>query len=815
MLSIFWRHLLAFYAGAKGLRRRPDHAITSVLLLGVSSGALFLITAIVDALLVRPPSGRAIDELVFIRPIDGGGVGRRVYIELARRNSTLSSASAWPHSPGEVAASPYLRFMQVRLQANGQHRPAFCHAVSANFFSTLGVSATEGRVFRADDDRAGAEPVALLRMDLLQALELQVGEWVEINARPFRIVGSLPTDYQTVDRSVFPEVWIPLAHAGVYIPGDQLDAGGWLSMLGRLAPGISAEAARVDLDAVAREIHLESAGSTRPLKFSVLSFTAARFASDGQRPRRVLLLGSAAAASFLLAICNFMLSTLLRALARRREVALRLALGAPWGMLASWLMGELLLVLTLGLGLGYALSTLGLAWLQRQQEFAAWLRAAAVALDLRCVGFVLISTLPALALVWGVTRVGSGSSDLSTRLAESPSAPRWRRALSMLLATQLGLACVLLALSLASVGALWAAKARALSVSTQGVLVMNVDVRELGPFDDRGRSNALYTRMIRQLQGVPGVLHAAGSNYEPLHGSNFTHVMTRGCEPAQAPDRCRARFAFVSPDYFSALASEFEQGRPMLHAELEQAANAVVINRAMADRFWPHESPLGETFPHWVPGQLNTVVGVVDKAPAPLLKAGNEPQFYLPFTTNTNPLFTLVVRVEGDPASMRQRLTAALRSTWPFAEPPEWHELSQAVDSQLSSLLAIVQGLLWTALVSSGVAASGLYYTSAFTATTTIRDSMLRLALGATWQGLVRAQLRRHVGSVLAGLSLGGIMAWGTGPLLAGLDVELTAPGHLHVALAAALLLPVVGLGLSLPVWRLRNVRVGQMLARE
>ncbi|MEO8181348.1 MAG: ABC transporter permease [Deltaproteobacteria bacterium] len=820
MGSAIRRSFVAFLAGIRSLRRRPSYAVVSILLLGTSSGALFLSAAIVDALLVRPPSARAAHELLAINsPLPEGAVSRPNYVDLAQRNTTLAGLVAY----GWAA--------RVVVQAGSFHLESLCQAVSPNFFSTLGLSPVRGRFFRAEDDVSGSEPVVLMTEALLHRLELEIGTLVRVNTQPFRIIGTLPDDYQALDRRTRPELWIPLAHVvPTYAPPWLLDGPTtrstvWLRLAGRLRPNVSPDAAREELNALAQQIQREHPDVVGYATFSVTSLPAARFSYD-PRARTMLLLGGSVVALFLLALTNFFLLTLVRSALRRQEIALRLALGASTGDIAAWLAGELATLLTLGLATGLGWSALALQWLESTPEVGAWLPAAAVSLDLRSGTFVVGIACAAATLVWLLACPRSGSHDLYLALKNSGSPLRRQRRLLRLLAGELGLALLLLSLSFAAVDALNAAAARPVPIRTEGVLLADVALAQLGWSNDYERPKVFYQELVDRLRSTPGVIDVALADRAPFAGFRYTNVFVGDVDPRLAPDKCTALFSDVGPDYFAALGLSLAEGRGITEADQVQKLylpngspsgkqNVAIVNRAMARRFWPdQDSPLGQDFLPWEGGSSTTVIGVVERASPADPQTPEGPQFYLPFMRESLNA-TVVVHVAGDSPATRQRLTDQLLPWWPLPEPPAWRSMQQQVEGGRSGLRTSVRVLLWIALFSSAVAGSGVYFFSAFTAMQTLRDTALRLALGATWQHLIQLHLQRVARSAALGVALGSALVYACRPIFSRLDVSIESPTPLHLAWAAAPLAVITMLGSFVPFLRLRRLDICRVLAKD
>jgi hypothetical protein len=347
---------------------------------------------------------------------------------------------------------------------------------------------------------------------------------------------------------------------------------------------------------------------------------------------------------------------------------------------------------------------------------------------------------------------------------------------------------------------------------TGRVLLLDADLRQLGwPETDLERVIAFYERASAAFARVPGVRASAAANRSPLVDTGFSSIQLPGSSEEEG---IGALYGFVSADYFTTLGSHFEQGRAISAEELRQKSSVAVINRAMADAFWPASSAIGKSFAAWPPFRF-TVVGVVDQTLSQALGSELRPQFYLPLSWDAQGRMTFLVQVERDSAELRQALTQQLSSWWPLRDPPHWRSLDDQVELSQFDLSAAVRVLLAVALFSAAVSALGLYFFSSFSAALALKEAALRLALGATWQALARRQIQLYAPTALLGLALGGLLVWGTHPVFHWLDVPTEAPSLQHLALALLPLLSLTLLGLAAPLWRLRRLDICRTLSLD
>jgi len=790
------RLVRGFGWGLRSSWRRPAYAIVSTLLIGASTAALFVVVAVLDALILRPPTARAPEELVFARRASKNVVSRPLYLDLQAKNATFAALFAFDDAS------------QVELRRGPLSLESACQAVSSNFFSTLGVTALEGHTFSDADELPGAEPAVVISRAVQARLSLRVGEQLELNSRSFRVIGVLPASYQSVERRFNPDVWIPLSQVTAYRPDWVPDNRGynWLNLGGRLKPQVTPALAVADLETLEHEIRLrlDPSDVDQP-EYSVSAFSPARLALDS-RARLTLLLGGAVAALFALTFSNFFALSSLRLLARRREIALRMALGGTRGDIASWLSGELALVLLLGVSLGRLASAALFSALKSVPPVAQFVDAARVALDGRSLGVGVVCVLLAGVWVWLTLVRQLEERELLVVIKETAAAPRRQRRFVALLAVQTALALCLVALSLGFLKTLGNVATRPLAFRTEHVLYADADARKFGWFNDRARSNTFYRTLIERLRRVPGVLDAAAASDLPLGPQHWAMGIAADAATGSPAGKWQGSFSHVSTGYWNTFGLQLRSGRAISDRESEGSSNVAVINHTMALLFWSGDAQaIGRTFQPWGGSPLRPVIGVVDDVPLGADERA-QPHFYIPYETNTNPTMILALHVQ--PNFDMQRLNEAWHEVWPDPNPPAWHPIREHISASLGNLTAAALLASWVALFGIAVIGCGLYFFSAFSAVQTLRESALRMALGARPLDLVRRQVRRYGRGILAGMLLGGVIAVGARPVLQAFQVDLQPPDLASVIVAAALLGGIALTGICVPLLRLRQIDI-------
>lgn len=791
-------------AGVRSARAKPPYLVICILVLGVSSGAMFTIIAIADAVLFRMPTAHAPEQLTFIRSsLPGGIVSCPDFLDLEERATRVQGLFA------------YDRATPVSVGVGAERITGRSQAVSGTFFETLGIAAVEGRVFTEADDRVGTEAVAMVAEDFARKNGISVGRIISINTRPFRVIGTVPADYVSVVRDARPEIWVPLAHVSAYRPSWLYTNRGshWLRLGGRIAPGELHSDVKAELDVLADGIAKENTGHNYGVTFTLASFPTLRL-SDDAAARTTVLLGGIVAALFALAFTNFFALTLIRLFGRRREIALRRALGARGLSIAAWLLGELGIVTVLGLVTGITASAWLLDALRFEPHIGALIASAGAKLDFRAVGLVAAITGLAALVVWVLLLRVQRRDDIWSTIKEGPSAPRSQRLFLSLLAAQLALAFFLLTVSAAFAAGLWSTVNRSLPIRATGTYLVHLDLRTLGWFSDHARVNRFHRDLQQALSEVPGVNAVGLSSRPPLDALGWTHVVVGERDPSLEPDRGLTSFGFVGPGYFSAIGLPLVSGREFEAVEIEQLRHVAIVNRAMVNRYWPDVAdPLGLVFRPWSGGALTTIVGVVDDALGDESEVG--PRFYLSYATTISgsSRATYAISVEDTGPELRQRLTAAIAAQWPEPGAPVPYPIEQHIAASRSELVTTVRLVLWITLFATLVTACGLYFFSAYTAALTRRDAAIRLALGATLLDLMRHHIGHYRRALLGGTLAGAALVAAARPALTFLDLPIQPPGAVYCLVALVPLVLIAIAGLCAPLWSLRRLDVSRTLS--
>jgi predicted permease len=786
----------------RSLVSKPSYVGISVLVLGVSIAAQLDLAAIVDATLLRPPSGRSPGEIAYVRSsLPSGTVSHLDFLDIRQRNTFFS---------GTVG---YASWARAGLSHDDDSTLAPCGVVSGNFFPTLGVEPERGRTITDGDDVKGAEPVALVSAGLAARWKLEIASIIRINTAPFVVVGVLPAGFQGIERDVRPDVWIPCASAAIL---DRYGMGlitnrdlQWIHVAGRLKPGISLGNAQAELAAIAKQLQRENPIVNTGMDLTLDSFRQLQFL-ENDSARTMLLISGIVWFLFVLAFVNFFSLTLLRIFTRRRELAIKLAMGATRSDIGGWLLGELALVSGLAMAAGYFLGRIFLLLLRLDPSLARLVDTAGIAINWRPVSIVALMVLVCALVVWLLAVRAACRVDLQSAIRESSAAPTRRRIVTALYALQFALALFLLAMASAFVDALHTVAVRRLPFRSENLLLMDVNLRTMGLTDLKAPE--FTERLLVAIRQLPGVIAASASSFPLLSTGGWTNLIIDGRDPALSPDKCFCRTGEVTPDFWQTVGISTLQGRTFTDADVAGKSPVGVINAAAARRFWPGGDAVGHVFRSSPHGPLITIIGVVSDVPQSTSSV-IDPLYYRPSHTAADARMILHIAVQRDSSTMREKIRQKLLTLWPDKNVPPLRPIQDQIDLASASLVTAVRLVIWVAGFATLVTGCGLYFFSAFTASQYLKDAAIRLALGASQSDIILAHVRRYRSAIIAGLVLAALLLAGAQSILNWFNIAVMSPTITLIAIAAVPLAVITIVGLCVPLLGISRLNVYRVIA--
>jgi putative ABC transport system permease protein len=791
--------------GFRRLVREPAFTAAAVLTLALGVGANVAVFAVVEAVLLRPLGYADADRLVILNHRDQRtGITKEFiamgdYVDIVARQSSF-----------EVVAG-YGSWQAMTLGDGEPYRVPVLGA-APGLLEALRVRPILGRTIQPEDSRPDAAPVMLLGHELWKTRfggdPAVVGRSVHVNQQDRTIVGVAPSGFQ------FP----PTATTGLILPqtipvtAPTQRKNGWIFAVARLKPGRTVEDGSADLAKVSRQLEQEYPQQNQASTYYAVSLRDALVGNT--KPALVLLL-AAVGVVLLIACANVANLLLARSLARRREMALRTALGAGRSRLAAQLLSE-------SLALAVVASIVGVL-------FANWGARALVSLVPASVNVPGLSDInvngPVLAFALGLTAlttVAFGLVAMTTvrlegaaailvgggRLSMSGAA---RRAASALVIAEVALAVVLLV----GAGLIVRTFSELLSVDP-GFRVDRVMTMEIGIPADRYKDvearAGYYRRAFATLRALPGVQEVGAAVVTPLTGNNWTVPFERPEQPVASGERAPdVGWQVASGPYFRALDIPLLAGRLFDERDRPDSPPVVIVSEAIQKRFFTNESAIGKRVK--TGDETSEIVGVVGDIRRAGLRDDPRADMYFPFERGPNNQITLFVRTSGDP----DRAVPALQSALKSVDSRTVVESTQSLAAIASESVRTTKLVLWllgifaaTALI---LAAVGIYGVMSYVVRQRTREIGTRIALGATRHDILWLVMREGVliaaGGTIAGLLIGLAATRSLTSILYG--VSASDPATL--AVAATVLMATIMAACYLPARRAASVDPARTLA--
>ncbi|HUG13081.1 MAG TPA: ABC transporter permease [Opitutaceae bacterium] len=785
--------------GARSLRKQPGFTTVAVLTLAFGIGANTAIFSVFEAVLLKPLPYPNPGQLVTLTDLHQKGYIRAAsfpnFADWREQNSVFQ----------EIAAASSVSY---NLAGDGEPERVLAQRVSAGFLPLLGISPGLGRWFTADEDRAGADRVAVISHGMwlrrFSGSSDVVGKRVILDSESYTVVGVMPDGFRTVAGGRFLsavdtcELWTPLATDADKSPRGSV----FLRVIGRLKPGVSLEGASGDMNAIAAglaELHpSENAG------FGIRVRDLHMDLAESARPA-VWLLAGAVALLLMLVCANVANLFLVRAAARTGEMTVRAALGASRARIVRQLLTESALVAACGGGLGVVFGWWGVGLLRRfLPQNQVPLNAAEI--NITVIAFTLAVSLAA-GLVFGLAPAWlSAKAGLNNALKNASKGAigggrgRLRHGLVV---GEVALAFMLLT------GAVLVAKSMEHLLKVDpGFRATNVLTMRLhlpgARYDASEKIRAFYDELLARLNALPGVESVGGVAALPMSGgiSTWSFAIDGRPEPVGAMNYTDVQSATI--DYFATLGIPLFRGRLFEEADHAGTSMVALINRQMVAKFWPGEDPVGRTI--GLAGQTHTIVGVVGDVRHFGLSANVRPETYVPHTQRAERSMMLAVRAKSDSEALAGAIRAQIAQLDPTVPLADVRTLEAAVASTTSDSRALVLLLGVFAGAALVLAALGLYGVISFSVGNRTREIGIRVALGAR-NGDVRSMVvRQGLLLVFCGLVLGLMASAASSRLLADLLYEVKPMDPLTYLLVSIALAAVALLALALPAWRATKV---------
>ena len=802
------------------LRKSPVFSAVAILSLALGIGANSAIFTLIDAVMLRMLPVVAPERLVQIDPYFDtrkGGFSYPLYEQLRDHNHAFSGMLTVSKTPLRLTDEP-------EGEAKGRY-------VSGNFFEVLGVRPLLGRAIIPEDDRiseGGGNPVIVISYSLWQRRfggdPAALGKTLPVEGKPFTIVGVLPPKFFGLQIGEMLDFVIPIANETKIRPKSWLadEFAGWLSVVGRLQPGVSPASARADLAVIFRQVNQAEAAQigdahNREIFLSRrIELTPASSGLSALRDRfsRPLLILMAVVGLVLLIACANVANLLLdRASSRRREMAVRLALGAGRRRLVRQLLTESLLLSTLGSLLALLLALWGSRFLVTMMANGRAPLHLDLHPDVRVLGFtaaicILTSILFGVAPAFRSTRVDAGPALKEGARSATPSRAWFGKALVM---AQVALSLVVLMAAGLFLGTLRNLRTMDAGFERGGILLVSVDPGSAGLHG--ARLSAFYQALLLRLDALPGVRASSLSLITPIVGGGVdlnAHVEGYTPQPHEDNDVYVNR---VSPGYFATFGTPLLAGRDFDWRDSADSPPVVIINETMARYYFHNANPLG----HRVAlgrGKPAEIAGVVADARYMSLREPVHRTVYVDAFQNLPAMddsLRLEVRTAADPLQLLAAVRAEVRNLGGAIPVKGETTFERQIDESLiqERLMATLSGFFGALALL--LAAIGLYGVLAYAVGRRTSEIGIRMALGADRRNVLWMVMRETVGLVIGGIVVGLPLTLAATRVLEKFLYGLTPADPLTMALAILTMLAAAAAAGYLPARR--ATRVDPMVA--
>src|SRR5215217_74744 len=789
----------------RGLVKRPGFTVIALMTLALGIGANTAIFSVVNAVLLRPLPFRDPEQLVIVwEDATFAGFPRNTpapanYVDWKNQNQSFS----------DMAATAETSF---NVTGDGDPERVTAHSVTGNFFPVLGVQPLLGRGFLPEEDRPGANKVVVLSYKLWQTRyggDRQIlNRDIQLNGEKYSVVGVMPASFQFLESEV--RLWVPLA-----LDQEQLAnrGGHYLNVVARLKRGVATSQAQADMNAVMRRIATDHPGDTFEGKMGAVVMPIRDQLVGNSRGSLVVLL-VAVVFVLLIACANVAGLLLARAVGRRREIALRMALGAGRPHIVRQLLTEsLLLSLTAGV-LGSLLAYWSFTFLQGLVPEEMML-STSLKLDTRILLFTILISIVTGIIFGLVPALQAAKVDLNEALKQSNTrVTSTGRLRSSMIVFEVALSLVLLIGAGLLIQTLFQIFGQYSVLEPEKVLTMRT-VLPREKYKEPQLRNNFYRQVLERIEHLPGVVSSGYSTSVPLSWkggtSGFYPEGIKAPIPGMAYD---ANHRQVSTNYLQAMNIPLRQGRYFDSRDNAQSMPVAIINETMARQYWPGENALGRRFKIGDPDdperQWKEIVGII----ADIRQMGiDEPvkaEMYFPYQQITDwPGYMprdLAIRTTGDTSNLVGSVRQIIREVDPDQPVSNVATMAEVLGTEAAQRRMGMIMLVGFAALALLLASLGIYGVLAYFVTQHTNEIGVRQALGATPRNILLLVMKKGMGLTLVGVVIGLVASFALMRLMSSLLFGVTAADPLTFATVPFVLVMVALLACYIPARRATKV---------
>ena len=797
--------------GLRGMGRAPAFSFFAILTLALGIGASTTVFTVINTLLLHPLPVTDASRLVavYTTPVKSErGAGKLLPTSFENLKDYQSGNTAFGSLGGY---SPPMVF--TLTERTGSER-FFGELVTQGYFEALGIKPAAGRFFLPDEDSApGSAPVAVLSYNAWKIRfggdASVVGKTIDLNGTAFTVVGVAPQGFLGVSPVFGPDVWVPATMAQQVLPApmrDVLQDRGkpFFQIVARLKPGMSRSRADASLQPLAATLRKQYPDANAGHTIDVEPITTALYSgSGGERGMTfvsaVLLI---IAGLVLLIACSNVANLLMaRAVTRRQEIGVRLAIGASRGRLLRQLLTESVLLGFFGgiAGLGVGYEGCRLLWSFRPPEVARNL--VAPKLDAHVFLFALLLSLVTGFIFGVVPSLRASKTGLVDSLKEESHvaglASRSARLQKVLLAGQVAFSLVALVAASLFLRAVQRAYEINPGFDDQHLAVFMMNPEQMGY--DAAQLKDFHSEVKERVARIPGVAAVSWASNMPFWSSASRGVLIEGQEQKRKSETLSTVTNTVDVGYFKTMRIPLLQGRTFTEADQEGTLPVVIVNENLARRYWPSGDAIGQHIQLSGDKVAHQIVGVVKNSDYTTLGEAPQPCVYLAMRQASGGDFTLYVRTRGNPAHVLAPVQDAVRAIAPRVEVTDVRTGAKLMGQILFNARVVLAMLGVFGLLALALASVGLYGILAYSVSGRQREIGVRMALGASRADVLRLVLRQGMTLVCIGAVVGLALAMLAGHFFSSMLFGLSPADPLSLIGASAALLLVAMLACWLP----------------
>lgn len=764
---MFWKDL---QYGWRMLRRSPGFTAVAILTLAIGIGANTAIFSVIYAVLFHPLPFHEPDRIVLIwetdpnRNVSRGIASPAEFLDWCDMNHVFQELSAW-------------RTWFYNLTGNGEPEQVWGVHTSGNFFRLLGVTPILGRGFIADEEQQGHEQVVILSYGLWQRHygsdpEI-IGKSISVDDKPYIVIGVLPQGFTLFGTSRQYDLWMPFAFDRAQISREEKS----ISVFGRLKPGVSMQQAQAEMETI--QAQLKKAYPANDQKNGIRIVRFREELSRGMGPELAVLF-AAVGFVLLIACANVANLMLARAATREREIAVRATLGAGRRRILRQLLTESALLALIGGAFGILVAYGGLHLLRAalppelgsgEVPHSDW-----IGINGAVLGFAFVVSLIT-GMIFGLApAIQISRSELYESLKEgsrgSTGGRRSHLVQSALVVSEVALSLMLLTGAGLLIRSFMLLMSEDLGFNASNLLTMQVWLPESHYAAGTPVGN-FYEQVVDRVGAVPGVKAASAVNFLPLTSwTDFCDFRIAGRTTPPSGEQFTAQYRVADWRYLRAMGIPVKEGRDLATSDGPDSSGVVLVNEALARRYWPSEDPVGKQillhFPPtkspWQPTSHEswlTIIGITGDVRE--WEWGEEKigQIYLPLVQNPSRIMRLVVRADGDPTQLTSAVRHAVQSVDPNQPVTEIHTMDEFLASAVSQrrLSMLLLGVF--AAIATILAAVGIYGVMAFAVAQRSHEIGIRMALGAEPGDVLRMVVSDGMRLAGIGLVIGVLSAFG------------------------------------------------------